>query len=260
MNIVGTLSTIANSLSDIALVIPQVNIGYQPTSGADQLPPALMFHYEGENIVSLESEITDHWVENNSPIEDHIGLLPEQVTVHGYIGEVNNVLPTFAAPFQQIANALPVVQAFSPQISLTAQLALQAAQTGYQAVQNIANLAIPAWGSINGQGQPNQTKQQMMFTQFYGYRQNRMLFKIQTPWAIFENMAILSLRAIQDESTRMITDFHVVFKKIRKAQVIEQLGPISVGSAAAQSATKVDNGTNQLPPGPGLGTFLVGGP
>jgi len=52
---------------------------------------------------------------------------------------------------------------------------------------------------------------------FYGYWQSRTLFTVQTPWAIFQDMAIQNLRAIQDDSTRMITDFEITFKMLRFA-------------------------------------------
>ena len=62
-----------------------------------------------------------------------------------------------------------------------------------------------------------QNKQQLVFQRFYGYWRSRTLFKVQTPWAVFDNCAIKSLRAIQDAETNTITDFEVSFKVIRVA-------------------------------------------
>jgi len=72
--------------------------------------------------------------------------------------------------------------------------------------------------------QSNQTKQQIYFQQFYGYWQSNTLFTIQTPWAVFQDMAIENLVAIQDADTRMITDFNITFKMIRFAstQLVDQ--------------------------------------
>lgn len=85
----------------------------------------------------------------------------------------------------------------------------------------------------------------------------RTLFTIQTPWAIFEDMAILNLRAIQDESTRMITDFEVSFKQINIASTA-LLGPTlqSIGRAASASAPGTSQGRGSLTPSIGVGQGL----
>ena len=119
-----------------------------------------------------------------------------------------------------------------------------------------------AWGSITGDnsgtsvisGQGitiarNQTKQQIAFQQFYGYWRTRTLFTIQTPWAIFQNMAIKSLRAIQSEETRMITDFEVTFKLMRFAETIT-IKPLITdfeGRSASQSSELLDLGVSTPP-------------
>ena len=52
-----------------------------------------LFNILGEEVVTLTADATDHYVEDNSAIQDHIALKPITITLHGYIGEVNNVPP-----------------------------------------------------------------------------------------------------------------------------------------------------------------------
>jgi len=232
------------ALSNIALVIPQVNVGYQPTNPRGVSPPPLIFHYEGENIVTLQSEITDHYVENNSAIQDHMALRPEKITVHGFIGELNDVGIFPPVPSRAITTALASLAVFSPQLSTTAMNAYNTASSLYSTAKNAVDSAVSAWATIT-QGTGIQTKQQAMFMQFYGYWMNRNLFKIQTPWAIFMNMAIEEMRAIQAEDTRMVTDFFVTFKMIRFARTIESApGSILDGRAVAQNQKIIDAGTH----------------
>src|ERR1035437_4411399 len=47
-----------------------------------------VFDYEGEDRLSLESEISDHYAEDNSSIQDHIALRPYKVTLRGFVSEL----------------------------------------------------------------------------------------------------------------------------------------------------------------------------
>lgn len=273
------LTTGATALSNLILVTPQQTIGYQPTpinpvNGQPlPLPSALLFHYEGENTAHLQSDITDHYVEDNTAIQDQIALKPEEVTTHGFIGELNDVAPAALAAVQTVANKLTTISAYTPSLSATALDAYNQAFQLYQVASNSANSAVAAWNSVTGtpSGEsvvgsngitiyPNQTKQQLMFQQFYGYWRNRTLFTVQTPWAVFQNMAIKDLIAVQDEKTNTITDFHVTFKMIRFAQTAFSIFSSSVyqGRAALQADGVVDLGTSTPPSSTSLNSALSG--
>jgi hypothetical protein len=266
-------------------VNPQATVGYQPvaTGGQNsssvlsqltggllggQQPPSLLFHYEGENTVRLESDITDHYVEDNTAIQDQWALKPEIITVHGFIGELNDIAPAALQILQTLAQKLTVIGAYTPGLSATAILAYNEAFLLYQVGANAVNSAVSSWSSINGTGgenvisssglqagafnpatasvSNNQNKQQVAFQQFYGYWKARTLFTVQTPWAVFQNMAIANVEAIQGEETKVITDFKVTFKMIRTTTAAETngLSPIASGRAANQSAGLTDSGTS----------------
>src|SRR5271167_1789126 len=114
---VAQVTTAAAALGNLLLVTPNNTIGYQPQNPNNPTdnPPALLFNYEGENTVNLMSDITDHWVENNSSIQDQIALKPVEITTQGFIGELNNLPPNsvFQA-LQQAANKLTGVSAYAP--------------------------------------------------------------------------------------------------------------------------------------------------
>jgi hypothetical protein len=291
------ITTAATALSNLVLVSPQATIGYQPTAqggqaagavlsqltggllGAKQ-PPALLFHYEGEQTARLESDITDHYVEDNTAIQDQWALKPEKVTTHGFIGELNDIAPPALQILKTLAEKLTVIDAYTPELSATAILAYNEAFLLYQVGANAVNSAVSAWSSINGtngenvigsQGlqagafnpatasiSNNQNKQQVAFQQFYGYWKSRTLFTIQTPWAIFQNMAIESLEAVQDETTRVISDFKVSFKMIRTTTAAENTGlsKLQSGRASQQNAGLTDLGTSTPQSSISVGTGL----
>lgn len=244
-------TTAANALSNLILVTPQDNLGYQPQSPPTKdgvipsNPPTLVFNYEGEQVVNLESDITDHYIEDNTAIQDQIALKPEIIQTHGYIGELNDVVPAALRPLKIAADKLTVLVAFTPQLTETALIAYQQASFLYQVGAQAANAGVAAWSSLTGNSNV-QTKQARMFQQFYGYWQKRTLFTVQTPWGLFQDCAIMGLRAVQDAESRVITDFEVRFKKMRfaKTTTISAQTTSLEGRAAAQDSGLVDLGSS----------------
>lgn len=276
LSALSTATTTANALSNLILVKPNDNTGYRPQDAeGNLLGTELLFHYEGENTASLTSEITDHFVEDNTVINDQIALKPEIITVQGFIGELNNIVPESLKPLRFAAEKLQILSAYTPALSISAQVAYNTAEQLYRTAQT-TKAAIDSWRTVNLSGQqvnvigsnglrdqrPNQTqtKQQVAFQQFYGYWRTRTLFTIQTPWAIFSNMAIQSLRAIQSEETRMITDFEITFKMMRFAQVVRSNAIYEnsqfQGRALNQGATETNLGVQNPVDSIGLSSVL----
>lgn len=271
---IATITTAATAIGNLILVTPQSTVGYQPQdvpqSPSQTLPnysqPSLLFHYEGENTSTFSSDITDHFVEDNTAVQDQIALKPILITTQGFIGELNDIPPNkiFAAAYTA-ANKLTGVSAYAPALSITALLAYNEALFAYTTAANTVNSAVSAFNSLTGNAssgtsvitsggitiQPNQTKQQQYYQQFFQYWNTRTLFTVQTPWAIFTNMAIQSCRAIQANDTTVISDFEITFKQIRFAVNLTAAALYSNnanmnGPLNAQAAPVVQNGTNAL--------------
>lgn len=264
--------TKATALSNLILVTPQSVQGFQPqnkpnsdgTPSTAAPPPSFLFDFEGEQTLSLQSDITDHYVESNIAIQDQIALKPEIFTTHGFVGELNDVVPELLKPVKFVADKLTTIGAYEPQLSSTALIAYATAFQVYQTAQTIANNAVASWDTLLGS--ENQNKQQIAFAKFYGYWRDRTLFTIQTPWAIFQNMAILNLRAIQDEETRVVTDFELSFKMIRTAAtfLVTSANDVSLsGRLSSQASGLTDLGTSSPTPSislpQGLSNMGVGG-
>lgn len=264
-----------SSVSNLLLATPQATVGYQPmnapvNNGAPiPNPPALLFNYEGEQSVSLQSDITDHYVEDNTAVQDQIALRPERVTTAGFIGELNNVPPnpTLAA-LQSIASKLIFIDAYTPDLSTTALDAYNAAVFAYETAAKALSAAASIVSTINGisnQGgesvigaaglvleEANQNQQQTYFQLFYNYWRTRTLFLVQTPWAVFQNMAIENLRAIQDPNTQLVSTFEVTFKMIRFVSDIVVLkavnNPANMQNRASLQASPENNLGPYTPP------------
>lgn len=277
LSTIASVGTGATALANLIMVTPGQVIGYQPQGAASLFnqsgtPPTILFHYEGEQSVSLDSDITDHFVEDNTALQDQISLRPEVISTHGFVGELNDVAPVGLQTLKKVADKLTVINAYVPALSRTAINAYNEAFLAYQTASFAANAGVSALSSIAGSSQGStilnqstlidltkiQSKQQLYFQQFYGYWQSRVLFTVQTPWAVFSNCAIQSLRAVQDETTNVITDFNVTFKVMRFASTqTTTANPNTQGQLSSQSSPPANLGTSTPPPSIGVGQGLL---
>lgn len=269
----ATAGNLIGGLTNLLVATPQSTQGYQPqnvpsATGLISLltgPSSLMFHYEGEQTATFTSDISDHFIEDNTAVQDQIGLRPVIVTTHGFIGELNNVPPSLGGGLLNLAtNALSSIGAFAPGLTNSAAKAYATASSTYMLASSALNAVVGAVSSIGGASgesvigsiggtiskASNQNKQQTYFQQFYGYWQTRTLFTIQTPWAIFQNMAIQSVKAVQDGETNTISDFEVTFKQMNFTNAALASALQTQARLQSQSAVQQNNGTSSLNPSP----------
>lgn len=285
LSFLSNATNTATALSNLILVSPQQVVGYQPqnpmTDDGQQTPPpaALLFDFEGENTATVKSSVTDHYTENNKAIQNNVATAPTVITTQGFIGELNNIAPKELSLLKTAADKLTTIGAYAPGLSVTALIAYQQAFFLYQVGKNVVDNAVSSWSSITGKGDGqtvissdrivegrNQNRQQTYYQQFYGYQQKAQLFTVQTPWAVFKDMIIESMNAVQDAETKVITEFSLTFKQIRFAQVKftnsdEQLlyDPQNMqGRTYMQGQPLVNLGTSTPVSGPSLNSFLLG--
>ena len=207
----GALGAVSTA-SDLILVSTDQTYGIKSMGVVEE---TFLFHIIGEQAVNAQSDITDHYVENNTALQDHIAIRPTNVTVSGYIGELNNVVPKALLPLKQAVDRLGILDGYLPAITNTALRAYNTASQAYAAAQKASS----AYKKITGAG-VEQTKQQVAYAYFYNRFLNRQLFQVQTPYGMFDSMAIQSLRVTQTEGDKNQSDFEITFKKIKMAQTL----------------------------------------
>lgn len=215
-------------------------------------PPGIagfLFDLVDDDGAELESDITDHYVEDNTPVQDQIALRPEIVTVTGRVAELVRRTPAVAR-IADVTNPLPLVDGLEPTLSPGA-LAIQDAVAQAAADDNAAIASTQSlYGYYNSRlpQQPNQTKQSVIYGYVYQLWKGRQLFSVETPWGIFTNMAILSLSARQPAETRSVSEFNITFKKIRTVRSVIVTPGLLAGRATFQQAPITQNGTvGQVP-------------
>jgi hypothetical protein len=187
--------------------------------GVGQIGP-FTFDYEGDDSVDQANEITDHWVESNDAVQDHIGVRPFQITLKGVVsdlvfskasqGFILSALQTVETSIAQIDAYLGsytpgATQALLNAITQAQNVAIQIEQAAARAAQ-IANFFSAT---------PQLTRQQSAFIQLSALRLARTLFTVQTPFQVFYNMAIENIHASQPSWTDTQSDITVTMKQLQ---------------------------------------------
>ena len=200
----------ASAAADLILVSPQTYTGFTEDDGINTpATPGFIFQIVGDEVISLQSDITDHYVEENTAKQDHIALKPKKFTVSGYQGELTNIIPEILRPAQEAVDRLGVLSAYIPQITVTAQRALSIAQQTYALSQKISKAA-QVYAGVTVQ-----TEQEKAYAKLERLWNNRSLFWVATPFGQFSDMVIESLNATQSEKSKSISDFTITFKQVR---------------------------------------------
>ena len=216
----------------------------------DNPPPGIagfVFDLNHTETAEFQSDITDHYVENNTAVQDQIVLKPEKITLRGMVAEVAQVMVT-NDEVSNVLEEIPFNQALVPELSQgqTDAIAAQLKESVAKKQSLVGTNSLNQY--YNDRSGLKKGKQAMAFNYFYQLWKGRQLFSIDTPWGFFTGMALESLRAEQNEDSKYISDFTVTFKKIRFAQeIVVQIAQPS-GRTAEQEKPKTENGVASQKP------------
>lgn len=231
------------------------------TSGYDDV--CFVFDIKKEYKYNLNSDITDHYVEDNVAIQDHIGLKPIILEVYGSIGEIN-----LYERDRKVKNTNKDGSKKNIFNSIDSYLGRMGSLTSF--APNIVNQALDVYNSAKfvystankliNFNKKNQTRSGVDYTERYNEeviaatRQcdwikwfttqwgQRASFSIVTPYGVLENMYIMDLSASQPENSRYVTNLNIKFKQIRKAKIISRRAKLSQ-TRESQSTKTFDIGS-----------------
>lgn len=222
LNVVGSSLNLVNNVANQFIVRPT---GTVPTSGIN----GFVFDFLGEEEVTLESDITDHYVEDNYAIQDHIAQKPVRYVAKGYIGELVNMFPNSLLSIITTVQSLGAVVPFKPIFSAQAsQVYNQLSAVGNQVINAISQ-ATSIYDLLSGIS-TTANKQQNAYATFVNFWQNRTSCTIETPWGVLYSMYVERITPAQAENTQIISTFTVTFKQIRLTTTLTT--PLTITNAA----------------------------
>jgi len=190
--------------------------------------------------LSFQSDITDYYTQSNTAIQDHIALKPIRITLTGAVSELLYTKSAVSAFAEQSINRLYNTSALTPKLAQTAtdylakydELLRQIDQT----VKTANDLA-----TLFGYQSAPKTAQQKAYKILSDFWVSRTLCTVNTPWDVFDNMAIENLEFSQDETTKDVSEVTVTFKQLKSVQITASKVPLPP-KARAQRSTPTNQG------------------
>lgn len=196
----------------------------------------------GEETLSADCDVTDHYVESNTAYQDQISLKPKIYTIQGEVGElVWYQRDPIEQGIGQVSQRLEGVISFLPkrskkfnQMKGKVMKALQWVDTASNAIDKINKLA-----SSEGNAQ------QQAYSFLMKLRQDRTPISVKTPWGQLDDYVITNLKLTQPKETRDKTLISITLKEFRTTSVKSVPFDFSKyqGNAAFEAQPKVENGT-----------------
>lgn len=205
--------------------------------------------------VKMESEVTDHYTDINSAVQDHIAKKPVTITLSGLEGEYFYSLNPIEDALGLITPTLSLIKQFLPKLD-AAVMQFKAKKT-----HQVPKIKKNADGTMIIEAEVSANKKDFnaieMFTLFQDlYKlksaQTRAflffqamwdaqaIFSVETTWRRYDNMVITSIIPVRDNNAD-ITEFTLTFKQLSFTQS-ETLDLKGAGRVLEQNSPVVNKG------------------
>lgn len=182
--------------------------------------------------VRLENEITDHYVENNYAIQDHIARKPVVITLSGLVGDYFYTVNKIEDALALITPTITLVKELIPQITNVVQR--QKINFSNEQKQKLVKQEDGSYKiNVNGKQYEYEFNSMDLFTLFQSlYKlkspQTRAFiffeamwksgarFSVETTWKRYDNMVVQSVTPKRDNNAD-ITEFTIVCKQMEFA-------------------------------------------
>ena len=194
----------------------------------------------GEETLTADSDVTDHYVESNIAYQDQISLKPKIYTIQGEVGELvwyqkdpnQQVIGQVAQKLEGVISFLPIRSKSFNQMKSKAMKALQWVDTASNVLSKLDTLSNFGNNQIQA------------YSRLCDYRDIRQPLNIQTPWGILQGYVITNLKFTQPRDTKDKTLISITFKEFRTTSV--STVPFDAekyqANAAFEKQPKVNNG------------------
>lgn len=217
------------------------------------------FHCPQSEQVNMESDITDHYTDINSAVQDHIARRPITITLNGFQGEYYYTVHPIENMISKVAPLFTLVEVFKPKLddwtkrikARKDELPLIQFKEDGTATKTYQNKiidkefnAIDVW-KIFQNIYKLKSPQTRAFFYFEALWQSEILFTVETSWKRYDNMVIQKVTPLRDNNAD-ITDFSVTFKQIgittSKSESIKDVAGRLKAQAAQVTKKGIDKG------------------
>lgn len=175
----------------------------------------LVFDVERDTVINKRANLSKHFVEDNSAVQDHMAIEPTSITLKSYVGELVNIMEPKSDPLvQNLTQKLTILTSYLPNIISTAKNIKESIINQDFNIENITNVGLDLW-SLSKNLNPAATKQAQAYMYLESLMDQKILVAVQTPYKFFTNMAVVNTTAIQPEDSKYLTDISVTLQEVR---------------------------------------------
>ena len=212
------------------------------------------FHVPEKEQIKMQSDVTDHYVDNGTPVQDHIAKKPITITLNGFQGDyfysVNQIEDTLA----KVIPTLALVKQFIPRLPDSTKQKL-----AQKYLQSSINKEIPVALQNNGTEYTlNSIDLFKLFQDLYKLKSpqtrafffleslwnSNAIFTVETTWKRYNNMLITDITPVRDNNAD-ITEFSVSFKQINTTASLVQSLENATGRTRQQLAQIANKGVDK---------------
>lgn len=216
------------------------------------------FHIPQSEQIKLENDITDHYIDTGSAVQDHVARRPITITLNGYQGEyfysvhpiedtISKIIPTMSLVKQFLPKVREVTQRIKARKNEQALIQVNEDGTFSKVYQNrILDKDLNAIDLFKLFQNLYKLKnaQTQTFYFFEALWKAQALFSIETRYQRFDNMLLQLVTATGDNNAD-ISDFHVTFKQINiTTSKVESIKDVA-GRLKEQTAPITDKGIDK---------------
>ena len=176
-------------------------------------------------------DITDHWTESGSYLNDHAATKPLEITLSGLVGTLvdfykkNSVLGKIEGMAGNLSNRLTALGGtlgimgveMSPQAQQTAHKILRDIEMAANTAQQIQKRGENIVNGLLGIQQIDHIREQ--YNKLFALYETKELLTVITPWGEFNDMAITEISISSEEDTEHIANISITLKQLRIAEV-----------------------------------------
>lgn len=178
----------------------------------------------GEQTLTMESDVSDNYVESNTSYQDQISLKPIIYTIQGEVGELKyyqkNAAETYTGyvteKLSDIASFLPTVSDKFYQVSDKALKLAGMVDSADNIITQLAKMDFKIKETEDGEKETvYHTQQQVAYLALIELRNARAPINVDSPWTVLQNYVIQNVKLTQPERTKDKTYITITLKEFR---------------------------------------------
>jgi hypothetical protein len=216
---------------NISLATPSMTAAFEGIKKQAVLAPkgakgigGFVFDIPTRETLTLETDITDHYMENGSYTNDHAVDKPVKATLSGFVGELfvgkkEGLLGLVDQGIGELGPLTGFAGEFFPAEVQAFNAALDTVSQATAAASNALKKGADFIDFLAGTERVFLKRQKEALSTLDALRRSRATFALTLPWAYYDNMMIESITVDGDPETEQWSEFTVTVKQVRFAEV-----------------------------------------